>query len=192
MTVTALHGTMLTDSERERLTTVMERTKKVVLTDTTRWWSAEVVSQLTGDKPESIRRMFRYMRSPQHGAHSVEVQHVGSGLHTYRIGEPGSAEVEPSPAERPLSQIQSTTSSSRSWDDLLDVTGYLVMEVLAGRYRAGRTSWILPARVAQAIGRLQDHGLIESKVTSRGSTLAWLTPRGVEAWGLNRPEAQAA
>lgn len=90
------YGTLLTASDRQRLNTVMERTKHVATSDHDRWWTAEEICVYTGDKPESVRRMLRYLRSPEFGGHRVDVKKVSEGLFAYRVGEAGSRLIDES------------------------------------------------------------------------------------------------
>lgn len=75
--------------------------------------------------------------------------------------------------------------------DLLDdltPTEYLVMEVLAARWRLGEECWTFPAAVAHPLGRLARRGYLDHKSGPVQKTrLAWLTDEGMTAWRLDRP-----
>ena len=67
-------------------------------------------------------------------------------------------------------------------------TEYLVMEVLAARYRLGESCWTFPSRVRPALRALQERGFLEWKSGSvERTSLVWLTQAGQEAWRLDRP-----
>jgi hypothetical protein len=63
--------------------------------------------------------------------------------------------------------------------DTLPPTQYLVMDVLAARWRTGEQCWTFPARLAATMGALAAAGLIEWKagVVER-TVMAWLTEAG--------------
>lgn len=61
----------------------------------------------------------------------------------------------------------------------LPPTQYLILEVLAARYRTGEVAWTFPARFRSHVEQLADIGLIgwKSGVVPR-TVLAWLTEVG--------------
>jgi hypothetical protein len=66
--------------------------------------------------------------------------------------------------------------------DDLPPTQYLVMEVLAARYRLGETLWPFPTTVAPALRVLNDAGLIELMDGNIAHTVrASLTDEGIRA-----------
>ncbi|MFE9955855.1 hypothetical protein [Micromonospora sp. NPDC005299] len=66
--------------------------------------------------------------------------------------------------------------------DELPPTQYLILEVLAARYRTGETLWTFPARFRSHIGQLADIGLIGWKSGVAPLTvMAWLTEAGKKA-----------
>lgn len=67
-------------------------------------------------------------------------------------------------------------------------TEYLVMEVLAARYRTGERFWTFPTFALPAVRRLEarnyvswKHGVVEKTVLVR------LSEEGVKAWKLDKP-----
>lgn len=65
------------------------------------------------------------------------------------------------------------------WMDDLPPTEYLILEVLAARWRVGERVWTFPTRVNRALDSLAGKGLVgwKSGVVERTS-LAWLTDGG--------------
>lgn len=61
--------------------------------------------------------------------------------------------------------------------DTLPPTQYLILEVLAARYRTGEQTWTFPNRVRPALEALSAAGLIGWKAAP-GLALAWLTDAG--------------
>jgi hypothetical protein len=58
-------------------------------------------------------------------------------------------------------------------------TEYLVLEVLAARYRLGEHTWTFPTRLAPQLRGLEDAGLLGFKPgVAEGSYTAWLTDAG--------------
>ncbi len=72
----------------------------------------------------------------------------------------------------------------------LSPTQELVMEVLAGRWREGRSVWTFSARHRRTLESLASLGLIHQKsgVVER-TRLAWFSDKGLEAWGMNKDYA---
>lgn len=63
--------------------------------------------------------------------------------------------------------------------DALPPTQYLVMEVLAARYRLGEQVWPFPQRLVTALGALRKLGLIDVKSgVVRGTVVVNLTDLG--------------
>lgn len=63
--------------------------------------------------------------------------------------------------------------------DNLPPTQYLILEVLAARYRTGEQAWTFPNRVRPALEALSKAGLLSWKSSSKpGLALAWLTDAG--------------
>lgn len=65
--------------------------------------------------------------------------------------------------------------------DRIPPTEYLVMEVLAGRYRTGEHRWTFPSCLRPSLRKLEERGMIgfKSGVTDK-TCLAWMTDRGRE------------
>ncbi len=66
--------------------------------------------------------------------------------------------------------------------DRLPPVSYLILDVLAARYRLGEQLWTFPSRLRPHLQRLSSQGLVGCKhgVAER-SMQAWLTPLGREA-----------
>lgn len=63
--------------------------------------------------------------------------------------------------------------------DALPPTQYLIVEVLAARWRTGEQVWTFPARLRSALTPLADAGLVGWKAgIEQGTVLAWLTDAG--------------
>lgn len=68
-------------------------------------------------------------------------------------------------------------------------TEYLVMEVLAARWRLGQNVWTFPTSTLKAIRDLTDQGLVWWKHgTAEHTVLVRLTDAGVKAWKLDKPD----
>lgn len=66
-----------------------------------------------------------------------------------------------------------------STEEELPPTEYLVMEVLAARFRLGEQQWPFPSRIKPALRSLETKGLIRFKDgIIEGSQSARLTPEG--------------
>ncbi|MEV0726024.1 hypothetical protein AB0I37_25000 [Micromonospora purpureochromogenes] len=66
--------------------------------------------------------------------------------------------------------------------DKLPAAQYLILEVLAARYRTGEVAWTFPARLRRECDRLADTGLIGWKSGVAPKTvIAWLTDAGKRA-----------
>lgn len=66
--------------------------------------------------------------------------------------------------------------------DTLPPTQYLVLDVLAARFRAGESMWTFPSRLGAALYALGQAGLVNSQRGSRPRTYqAWLTDAGRDA-----------
>jgi hypothetical protein len=66
--------------------------------------------------------------------------------------------------------------------DALPPTQYLVMEVLAARYRTGESCWTFPSRPTPAMRALEDIGAVRWKSgVVQNTVLVWL-PQGVGTW----------
>ncbi|MFI7073469.1 hypothetical protein [Micromonospora sediminicola] len=64
----------------------------------------------------------------------------------------------------------------------LPPTQYLILEVLAARYRLGEVLWTFPARLRPNMDQLADRGLIGWKSgVEYGTVRAWLTDAGKAA-----------
>lgn len=75
-----------------------------------------------------------------------------------------------------------------SSDDNLPPTQYLVMEVLAARYRLGESLWTFPSTCRPAIHRLAGIGYVRYKSgVTENTERVWLTPGGIAAWQLDSP-----
>lgn len=63
--------------------------------------------------------------------------------------------------------------------DTLPPTQYLILEVLAARYRTGESTWTFPSRLKPALDALSAAGLIVWKRGFEpGTALAWFTDAG--------------
>ena len=66
--------------------------------------------------------------------------------------------------------------------DELPPTQYLVLEVLAARYRLGEKTWSFPTSLERALMALQSAGLVDTFGSTRPKTLrARLTDKGIAA-----------
>lgn len=66
--------------------------------------------------------------------------------------------------------------------DELPPTQYLILEVLAARYRTGETVWTFPAKLRPQMEALERAGLIRWKSgVVYGTVLAWFTEQGQSA-----------
>lgn len=72
--------------------------------------------------------------------------------------------------------------------DRLPPTQYLMMEVLAARYRLGERAWTFPNSCRRAAQALTDASFVwwKSAVTE-GHIQVFLTAVGIAAWELDRP-----
>ena len=72
-----------------------------------------------------------------------------------------------------------TTDTAVLDTDNLPPTQYLILEVLAARYRTGEHAWTFPARVRNHLDALADLGLVgcKSGIVPR-TALAWFTDAG--------------
>jgi hypothetical protein len=66
--------------------------------------------------------------------------------------------------------------------DDLPLTEYLLLDVLAARFRTGDQMWTFPRRARHYLRRLEERGLVELKAGVVENTVqAWLTESGREA-----------
>lgn len=49
------------------------------------WRTLQEINELTGHPPASISAQLRHLRKKRFGGHTVEKEHVGSGLYRYRL-----------------------------------------------------------------------------------------------------------
>ena len=85
-----LHGSDYVPArDMARLTGVMARVFAVMSDSaarTTEQIAEEILARFDkADRPESINRMLRYLKRPEHGGHAVDKTHLGGGLYEYRL-----------------------------------------------------------------------------------------------------------
>lgn len=82
-----------------------------------------------------------------------------------------------------VSPMADILNSDEFADDPLSPTEWLVMEVLAARFRLGENSWPFPNRLRPTLRRLAGRHLISWKSgVVQGTAQAWLTRDGRELW----------
>ncbi len=108
------------------------------------------------------------------------VAQCGEGDSPYRVGVvDGKAEIfEPAMGWPPEVSTQPAAVTDIDVDGL-PASQYLLLEVLAARYRLGEYAWTFPTSARPALRKLAERGLVEWKAGSRHKTvLAWLTDSG--------------
>lgn len=71
------------DRDNPRLTAQLERVWKCMADGS--WRTLRQIATATGDPESSISAQLRHLRKPRFGAHTVERNYVGNGLHAYRL-----------------------------------------------------------------------------------------------------------
>lgn len=73
-------------------------------------------------------------------------------------------------------------------DDYVPPTQYLVMEVLAARWRTGEKVWTFPNFCKPALRALCERNWLRYKSgIVQDTQLVWLSDDGIKAWGLDQP-----
>ena len=69
--------------DRSRLSGQIRRVFNVMCDG--RWRTLESISKATGDPPASVSAQLRHLRKERFGSHTIDKDHLGSGLYCYRL-----------------------------------------------------------------------------------------------------------